>query len=154
MKPTKPIPSQYEADFNKPDEHFVWALRNLPSFAGTGVVTHSGFLRLWSEHLWKCGFAHRDYLESLADENGMIHVDRLPKQTIKFQEAFRGPHHQYNNAARWVDKDTPDPEPMRLPDVRQLTIQEQHAMAYQLEEAGVIPRREIPQHKARELNDG
>ena len=151
---TRPIPSQQEANFNDPKEHFVWALRNMPTFAGTGVVTNSGFLRMWSEHLWKCGFVHRDYLESLADEDGNIHVSKLPKQTIKFQEAFRGPHHQYNNAARCVSSDTPDPEPMRLQDVRQLTIQEQLFMAYQLEQAGVIPRREVPQHTAQELNDG
>jgi hypothetical protein len=153
--PRKPIPGQYEADPRIPEEHFVWALRNMPTPAGSiGAVTHSSFLRLWSGHLWKCGFAHRDYLASLADENGNIHVDKLPEQTIKFQEAFRGPHHQFNNAARWVGKDEPDPQPMRLQDVRDLTVQEQHVMAAQLEQVGVIPRREIPQHKAQELNDG
>jgi hypothetical protein len=152
--PMRPIPSQHDADMSNPEEHFAWALRNMPAFAGTGAVTHSGFLRLWSEHLWKCGFAHRDYLEKLADADGNIHVSQLPRQSIKFQEAFRGPHHQYNNAARWVEAGTPVPEPMRLQDVRQLTIQEQHVMAAQLEEAGVIPRRQVPQHKAQELNDG
>ena len=117
MNPLKPIPSQADANFKNPQEHFAWALRNMPTPAGFGAVTNSGFLKMWSEHLWKCGFAHRDYLVSLADEDGNIHVDKLPKQSIKFQEAFRGPHHQYNNAARWVAQGTPDPEPMRLQDV-------------------------------------
>lgn len=150
----KPIPPQHEADLTNPEEHFAWALRNMPTFAGIGAVTHSGFLRTWSEHLWKCGFAHRNYLVGLADENGMIHVSQLPKQDIKFQEAFRGPHHQYNNAARWVSSDTPDPEPFRLQDVRDMTIQEKHVMAYQLQREGVIPTPEIPEHKAQELNEG
>lgn len=120
-----------------PEEHFLWALRNMPSFAGSGVITHSGFLRTWSKHLWEAGFRH--------------HPD---KQQIKFQEAFRGPHHTYNNAARWVPMDAPAPEPVYLPDVSKLTIQEQHVLAYQLEQEGVIPKRKIPKHLAQELNDG
>jgi hypothetical protein len=43
---------------------------------------------------------------------------------------------------------------MRLQDVRELTIQEQHVMAEQLRQTGVVPPREVPQHKAQELNDG
>jgi hypothetical protein len=133
------IPTQETADFNNPQEHFAWALRNMPSFAGSGVVTHPGFLRSWSEHLWNCGFVHRDYLEKLADENGMIHVSKLPKQTIKFQAAMRGPNHIYNNAARWVPVDAVDPEPMYLPDIRELTIQENEVMLDQYRSAGMIP---------------
>ena len=133
------IPSKQETDFTNPQEHFLWALRNMPSFAGAGVVTHPGFLRQWSEHLWNCGFAHRDYLESLADEDGNIHVSKLPKQMLKFQPAVRGPRHTYNNAARWVATETPDPEPINLPDIRQLTIQENEIMLEQYRSAGMIP---------------
>ena len=133
------IPLQEQADMSNPEEHFLWALRNMPSFAGAGMVTHPGFLRQWSAHLWNCGFAHRDYLEKLADENGMIHVSKLPRQTLKFQPAIRGPRHTYNNAARWVTTDTPDPEPINLPDIRQLTIQENEVMLEQYRSAGMIP---------------
>ena len=132
------IPSQEQADFSNPKEHFLWALRNMPAFAGAGMVTHPGFLRQWSEHLWNCGFVHGKYLERLADENGMVHVSQLPKQTIKFQEAARGPRHGYNNAARWVSSDTPDPAPINLPDIRHLTIQENEAMLDQYRSAGMI----------------
>lgn len=111
----------------------------MPSFAGAGMVTHPGFLRQWSEHLWKCGFAHRDYLAGLADEDGNIHVSKLPPQVLKFQPAIRGPRHGYNNAARWVSIDTPDPEPINLPDIRQLTIQENEIMLEQYRQAGMIP---------------
>ena len=124
---------------SNPQEHFLWALRNMPAFAGAGVLTHPSFLRQWSEHLWNCGFVHRDYLESLADADGNIHVSKLPKQTIKFQPAVRGPRHAYNNAARWVSTETPDPEPINLPDIRQLTIQENEIMLEQYRSAGMIP---------------
>ena len=133
------IPTQETADMNNPEEHFLWALRNMPAFAGAGLVTHPGFLRQWSEHLWKCGFAHRDWLEGLADEDGNIHVSKLPRQTIKFHQPMRGPRHGYNNAARWVSEETPEPEPINLPDIRQLTIQENEVMLEQYRSAGMIP---------------
>lgn len=132
------IPSQRDTDFYDPEQHFAWALRNLPAFAGSGMITHPGFLREWSKHLWACGFAHRDYLASLADNDGNIHVSKLPKQTIKFQPAMRGPRHGYNNAAHWVPVDTPDPKPVNLPDIRQLTIQENEMMLAQYRAAGMI----------------
>jgi hypothetical protein len=132
------IPSQETADMDNPQEHLLWALRNMPAFAGAGMVTHPGFLRAWSEHLWQCGFRHVDWLRGLADENGMIHVSKLPKQMVKFQEPIRGPRHGYNNAARWVPVDAVDPEPMYLPDIRELTIQENEAMLQQYRDAGMI----------------
>lgn len=133
------IPTQDTANFKDPEEHFLWALRNMPAFAGSGVVTHPGFLRQWSAHLWACGFAHRDYLESLADEDGNIHVSKLPRQTLKFQPAVRGPRHGFNNAARWVSVNSPDPEPVNLPNIRELTIQENEMMLEQYRSAGMIP---------------
>lgn len=145
---TKPLPSQEECDPKQPDEHFLWALRNMPSFAGSGVITHPGFLRGWSKHLWECGFAHRDYLEGLADEDGNIHVSKLPKQQIKFQEAFRGPHHSLNNAARWVREDAPDPKPVVIPDVSKMTQQEQQAYMLQFQALGLIPQSPVEPPKA------
>jgi hypothetical protein len=135
--PKKAIPSQQEADLNNPEEHFIWALRSLPMVAGSGMMTFSPFLRGWSAHLWKCGFSHRDYLEGLADADGNIHVSQLPKQVTKFQEAFRGPHHSYNPAARWVEHDTPDPEPFTVPNIKEMTTQEKYALAYQLKHEGI-----------------
>jgi len=134
----KPMLSQKECNPGDPEEHFLWALRNLPSFAGSGTLTHSGFLRRWSKHLWEAGFAHRDYLASLADEDGNIHVSKLPVQQIRFQEAFRGPHHQYNNAARWVRADEPEPEVFVVPNIQEMTTQEKYALAYQLKQEGVV----------------
>ena len=145
------IPTQEQANLDDPQEHFLWALRNMPSFAGVGMVTHPAFLRQWSEHLWACGFAHRDWLERLADEDGNIHVSKLPRQMVKFQQAVRGPRHIYNNAARWVSADTPDPEPINLPDIRQLTIQENEAMLEQYRSAGMIPQEPLGPSLAQEV---
>jgi hypothetical protein len=106
--------------------------------AGVGGITHPQFLVQWSEHLFNCGFAHRDYIASLADENGMVHVDQLPRQILDFQPAMRGPRHSYNNAARWVTEGTPAPDPVRLPDIQELTANEQQAMLQQFVDAGMV----------------
>jgi hypothetical protein len=132
------IRPQEQTNYANPKEHFVWALRNLPMIAGVGGITHPQFLTQWSEHLFNCGFAHRDYIASLADENGMVHVDQLPRQVLDFQPAVRGPRHAYNNAAGWVTEGTPAPEPVRLPDIQELTANEQQAMLQQFVDAGLV----------------
>lgn len=132
------LPTQDTVNWDDPKEHFSWAMRNMPTPFGTGAVTHPAMLTTWSEHLWQCGFAHRDYLEQLADENGNIHVSKLPRQTIKWQPPFRGPHSNYNNAARWVESDAEPIVPVRLPDIRQLTQQENEFMLQQYRDAGMI----------------
>lgn len=137
MLPKKAIPSLAESDLNNPEEHFLWALRSLPMAAGSGMMTLSPFLREWSKHLWECGFAHTSYLEGLADEDGNVHVSKLPKQQLQFQEAFRGPHHSYNPAGRWVKEGSEEPKPFIVPNIRQMTQQEMYALAYQLEHEGI-----------------
>ncbi|BBC53832.1 putative minor tail protein [Mycobacterium phage PP] len=133
------IPSQQSHDPEDPRQHVIWALRNLPMVAGVGAITHPGYLADWSEHLYKCGFRHVDWLRGLADEDGNIHVSQLPEQVLKFQPAFRGQRHDMNNAARWAEKDAPEPKPVRIPDIRKLTDQENQAMIRQYREAGMIP---------------
>lgn len=133
-----PIPPQGEVNLGNPEEHFLPWLRNMPMIAGIGAVTHPGVLRAWSKHLWECGNVSRDYLLTLADENGHIHISQLPEQTKKLQLPIRGPYDTYNNAAQWVATDKPDPKPFVIQDVRQMTIQEQHAVRDMLIETGVV----------------
>lgn len=147
------IPTQETADMSNPEEHFLWALRNLPAFAGTGMVTHSGFLREWSKHLVAAGFAHTDWIARLADEDGNIHVSKLPKQAIRFQPPFRGPTHTYNPAARWVPVNAPVADPVVLPDIKQMTIQENDYMIKQYKDAGLIPDTTPQRDEARVIND-
>ena len=137
------IPSQQNHNPKDPKQHFVWALRNLPMAAGVGAITHPEILKLWSEHLWKCGFVHRDYLEGLADENGNIHVSQLPQQSIKLQQAFRGQRHDMNPAYRWVSADEEDPVPVRIPNIREMTQQENEYMLRQYRAAGMIPDNKV-----------
>ncbi|AXH46773.1 minor tail protein [Mycobacterium phage Acolyte] len=146
------IPSQEEHDPADPRQHVIWALRNLPMVAGVGAITHPGYLADWSDHLWKCGFRHVDWLRELADEDGNIHISQLPDQEIKFQPAFRGQRHDMNHAARWVGKDEPDPVPVRIPNIRQLTQQENEAMLRQYREAGMIPDNSHGPSEAEEFN--
>jgi len=133
------IPYQEDANLTDPEEHASWALRNMPTFAGQGFITHPGFLRLWSKHLWDAGFRHRDWYEQLADENGNIHVSKLPAQRIKMQRAVRGPRHHYNNAATWVTADTPAPKLIQLPDITKFTDEENAAILQQYRDCGLLP---------------
>lgn len=114
-------------------------------YAGAGMVTHSGFLRGWSRHLWDAGFRHVDWIRRLADKDGNIHVSKLPQQKIKFQAPFRGPGHTYNNAARWVKPTEPEPQTFELPDINKMTTQEKYALAYMLDQQGI----KLPEHLKR-----
>lgn len=149
MDPTRAavIPLQQDTNFEDPEEHFLFALRNIPMLAGSGMMTNSGFYRKWSEHLWKVGCAHRDYLASLANADGFIHVDQLPKQQVVFQEAFRGPGHTYNAAARWVPVEMANEHPpvVKIPDLTKMTDQERWVLAYQQKRDGfTIPDAIMP----------
>ena len=132
------IPSQQDSDFNDPEEHFAWALRNMPTLGGVGAVTHPMFLKQWSKHLFECGFIHESYLRKKADDDGNIHVSKLPHQTIKLQNSARGPHHLYNNGTQWVPIGKEDPAPVRIPNIETLTVQEKHALLKQFEMNGMV----------------
>jgi Protein of unknown function (DUF2744) len=147
------IVEQKDVDWTKPEEHFAWALRNMPTGGDSGAVVYPGFLRQWSEHLWRCGFAHRDYLEGLADADGNINVSQLPQQEIVYRKPYRGPNHHYNNAARWARADEPEPPPVRIPDIDQLTIQENMAMIEQYRARGWIKDRTVAPALAEILGD-
>lgn len=125
----------------------------MPTYSGIGMVTNFGFLKAWARHLWRAGVCHRSYLEGLADENGMIHVSQLPKEQIRWQAPFRGDHHQYNNAARWVEVNDKDPEPFVVQDPRELTIQEREAQLHIYEQMGYQKREIRKPTQAQVLND-
>lgn len=133
------VPTQETTDLSNPEEHMLWVLQNMPMAAGTGAITAQPILKVIAKHLWDTGCAHRDYLESLADSDGNIHVSKLPKQTKKFQPPMRGPRHGFNNASRWVGMSERSPRPMVVQDPRILTAQEQEAQLEIYRELGKIP---------------
>ena len=147
------IPTQESHNPEDPKQHLAWAMRNMPMAAGTGAITHPGYLAGWSEHLWDIGFRHRDWYEALADENGNIHVSQLPTQSKKFQQPFRGQRNDYNNAARWVDMDEADPQPVVIPNIAHMTQQENEAMLRQYREAGMITDHKQGPPLAEELDE-
>lgn len=145
--------TQETADWKDPKKALAWALRGLPHpNGGSNQVSHPAILETWSEHLVKVGLVHVDQIRALADENGNVHVDQLPKQRIKLQEAVRGPRTQYNPASRWVPIETPEPPKFRVQDPRQLTQQEREAQLAIYRELGMIPDSAPAPSTARVLN--
>lgn len=143
------IPTQDEIDYDDPEQHFLWALRNMPD----GPMTHPSLYKKWSRHLVECGFIHRDALVKLADESGHIHVSQLPEQKKVFHPAPRGPRHIYNPAAGWHGPDVPEPSPVRVPDIRQLTEEENQALIAQYRAFGYIQDPEPSRDFAEETTD-
>lgn len=132
------IKDQHDVNWNDPEECFAWVFRNIPSMAGSGALSSPLFLRRWSKHLVEVGCVHVDYLHTLADENGNIHVSKLPKQTIKWVKPIRGPYHAWNNAGTWIPIDDPEPQKFKLPDMSQMTRQEQAVMVQQMINLGLV----------------
>lgn len=131
------IPTQEECNPDDPEEHFLWALKNLPGVFGVGQIVHPSILRQWSEHLVKCGFIHVDSVKKLANKNGTVSVKKLPEQQIEWHPPL-GPRHEFNRGD-WVPVGTPKPEPTHLPDIRQWGPVENQIMLDQYRRAGFIP---------------
>lgn len=107
-------------------------------FGNAGIIQHPSVYFDGSKHLVQAGFVHVDYLRSLADDRGLIHVDQLPKQEIKYIPPHRGQQTSLNAASKWVPVETEPPAPIRLPDVRALTAEERAVLVAQLEANGDI----------------
>ncbi len=136
--------SQETARMGDPAQHLAWAMRLMPTIAGVGAVTNPATLAEWSKHLYACGFRHVSTIAELANEDGMIHVDQLPKQQIRLSEAFRGPRNSLNAAARWVPMDAPDAPPIIVPDIRDFTPNEREAVLSQFRDRGDFVDRYAP----------
>lgn len=146
------LSTQETTNLKKPEEHMLWVFQNMPVVAGVGAVTNVAIIKGWAKHFWECGVAHRDYLETLADEDGNIHVSKLPRQTKKFIPPMRGPRHGFNNASRWVPMNVPAPEPVVVQDPRLMTAQEREAQLGIYRELGMIPEPLPQRDTAQELN--
>ncbi len=126
---------QETANMGDPRQMAAWALYLAPTIAGSGAITHPHILADWSAHLHACGFRHVDEIRKLADENGMIHVDKLPKQRVKLVPAKFGQPNGLNASARWVPIDDPDaqqPEPEELLNVDEMSAIQREALWHQL----------------------
>lgn len=103
------ILSQGETDFSKPEQHFMWLLRGL-NWGDSVTVIPRPILEDWSTHLVKGGAVHVSALWALADENGKIDINDLPKQQIKYLPPASG--NDLDGSGRWVPVDHPEPSPL------------------------------------------
>lgn len=130
------IPLQSECDPTVPEQAMLWASMYVPVAGRSPMIFPRMIAETFSKHYVECGFVHVDHVRSMADENGMVHVDQLPKQTKKFQRPYRGQQHLLNGAGGWVSMDTEDPDPVVIQDPASMTSQEREAVVERLRYRG------------------
>lgn len=115
------LPQQADCDPTKPDEHFLWALSQIPYGDKVMQPIQPNIARTISQHLHELGFRHHPQL-----------------QTRKLQVPHRGQQHYLNGLSRWVPMDTEEPEPVTLPDPAGMTTHERQLMVDELKNVGAI----------------
>lgn len=130
------------SNLDDPEEHFAWALRNVP---GVGAGSHGGtsippkWAAAISKHLTELGYVFGPWLARKAGPDGKVDVADIPMQAKKFQRPFRGPQNQYNPGSAWVGLDSPEPEVTLLPNLDMLTAEERAALLDAFRDRGDIP---------------
>lgn len=120
MASNERFPMQADCDPENPDEHFLWAVTQIPM--GQEMMPVSPNLaRAISNHLYQCGFRHNPEL-----------------QTKKQQRPWRGQQHSMNGMGRWVPMDAEEPEPVVLPNVSAMTNHERQLIVEELRNIGFI----------------
>lgn len=119
-----------------PEEHFLWALTSVPGMGQSPMMIPLQMAKMISAHLFKCGFR--------------LDPD---KQEIKMLRPYRGDQSPLNPAAKWVPVDTEEPEPIRIPDIKKLTVHEREALLAQYRAEGLIPEPEPAPNVAYVLED-
>ncbi|MFI9507579.1 DUF2744 domain-containing protein [Nocardia sp. NPDC052566] len=126
------IPRQDQCDPTDPEQHALWALVCPPAAGETPMLIPEWVARQISAALWHCGFRHHPEL-----------------QTRKFQRPYRGAQHPLNGSGRWVDINEPDPEPVILPNLAEMTPAERDAVIAQARALGMVPEPQEPPNVAR-----
>ena len=142
------LPLQSTCDQNDPRTAHQWLCVQLPFGQNQGHTPDLRLLPDWSQRIDDAGYRHVDQIRALADENGLIHVDQLPKQRKRFRAPYRGQQHALNGSGEWVDMDAEDPEPFAVPDPAAHTPHEQAAMAERMYYTGALKRPEPVVDKA------
>ncbi|UAK38453.1 DUF2744 domain-containing protein [Gordonia bronchialis] len=143
------LPKQETTDYSDPRQHLAWIFPGLPFSDGGGMMTHPKFYADWSEHCVKAGAVHVDYLRSLANEDGYIHVDQLPKQQIERHPPTRGEDHWLNPTGKWVPFGTPRKPEQTAPNMNDYTAPEQAAVLEQMVAMGKFTPEEVENFVAR-----
>lgn len=119
-----------------PEEHFLFALMNIPGMGQSPMVIPLQLAKVISAHLFETGFRH---------------VPEL--QTKKLLRPYRGDQTNLNPAAKWVPMDTEEPDPIVLPDIMTLTVHEREALLAQYRDQGLLPEPEPAPNVAFVLED-
>ena len=133
------VPTLENCDQSDPKTRHQWLFVAWPFVGDQTFTPQDDLLEKWSQRVDDCAMVYAPSLEALADENGNIHVSKLPQPKIKLLKPNRGPDHTLNGATGWVGVDEPDPDPVIIPDVGAYTRNEQEIIAEQLRYHGVIP---------------
>ncbi|MFC9514397.1 DUF2744 domain-containing protein [Nocardiaceae bacterium NPDC056970] len=138
------IPTWENCDRTDPKLALKPACVGLPWAGSQKFTPPSDLAEEWSEHWGKIGVCYVGDIAALADEDGTIHVDQLPKPELRLIPPHRGQQHPMNATMQWVGCDEPDPDPVVIPDVssKVYTRHEQEVIAEQLYHDGVIDRPE------------
>lgn len=130
------LKSQDLCDANDPEEHFLWALTSVPGVGNSPLMIPIQMAKQISQHLYEAGFRH------------------VPaKQEKKWLRPYRGDQSHLNPGGKWVPMDTEEPEPVRIPDINQLTVHEREALLAQYRAQGLIPEPEPAPNVAYVLED-
>ncbi len=132
-----PFKSQKDCNPNDPEEFALWAVLGVMVRAETPMLQSELTGRAFSKGLWEFGFHHIDQLRALADEDGNINVSQLRPQQFKVLRPYRGQQHWANGSIRVVPMDEPEPEPIRIQDLRAMTVHEQQAVVAQADALGL-----------------
>lgn len=107
---------------DNPEEYLLWAILGF-EWNDQPFPMAVPIAKAMSAHLKKCGVEHHPEL-----------------QQIKYQRPYRGQQTMFNGSGRWVPVETPDLPAVVMPDVSQLTLEEQEVLLAQFRALGKIPQ--------------
>lgn len=119
-----------------PEEHFLWALTSVPGMGTSPMMIPLQMAKMISKHLYESGYRH--------------HPDLQEKKMLR---PFRGQQSNLNPAGKWVPMDTPEPEPIRIPDINKLTPHEREALLAQYRAQGLLDAEPVDPNLAYVLED-
>lgn len=105
-----------------PEEHFLFALSNIPGMGASPMIIPLQLGKVISAHLYKVGYRHHPEL-----------------QEVKLLRPYRGDQTTLNPSAQWVPIDAEEPEPVVVPDITTLTVHEREAILAQYRAQGLLP---------------
>ena len=126
-----------DGDPDDPETSTLYAWQSIPVVGRNPLVFgHESVPRAISKHAHELAIVPAQSLRRLADENGMIHVDQLPVPSKKLFRPYRGDQSAYNPMLQWIPADADVPEPVRIQDPAQMTVQERSAQIERLRYLG------------------